>query len=221
MLKSVSSIQIDGLPLIDIDTTSISDNEAQTESLYAKFTDAVNAALNAHLNNTTTLWEYMSVSHDENNLVDGFALKFAQGLNSPVEASSYAYSQEQLDSENISIPSWSPALLSASGSSIFKTNMYSVKDEFVEGTGDDNDVFVAFAFDQKIDDTSEINKGIEVLDGDVINDFDIGQNSLSLRDEKGEAIYLDADFAGVQKITLQGKDADGYLITSSSTRLIL
>ena len=42
MLKSVSSIQIDGLPLIDIDTTSISDNEAQTESLYAKFTDAVN-----------------------------------------------------------------------------------------------------------------------------------------------------------------------------------
>ena len=41
MLKSVSSIQIDGLPLIDIDTTSISDNEAQTESLYAKFTDAV------------------------------------------------------------------------------------------------------------------------------------------------------------------------------------
>ena len=63
--------------------------------------------------------------------------------------------------------------------------MYSVKDEFVEGTGDDNDVFVAFAFDQKIDDISEINKGIEVLDGDVINDFDIGQNSLSLRDEKG------------------------------------
>ena len=53
----------------------------------------------------------MSVSHDENNDVDGFALKFAQGLNSPVEASSYAYSQEQLDSENISIPSWSPALL--------------------------------------------------------------------------------------------------------------
>ena len=52
------------------------------------------------------------------------------------------------------------------------------------GTGDDNSVFVAFAFDQKIDDTTEINKGFEVLDEDVINDFDIGQNSLSLRDEK-------------------------------------
>ena len=53
------------------------------------------------------------VSHDENNLVDGFALKFAQGLNSPLRLAVMRILWSNLDSENISIPSWSSALLSA------------------------------------------------------------------------------------------------------------
>ena len=58
------------------------------------------------------------------------------------------------------------------------------KNEFVEGSADDGDVFMALEAAN--------------IDGDTIRDLDIGQNSLSLTGEVGEASYFDSDFAGVQ-----------------------
>ena len=40
----------------------------------------MNRQLNGYLGNTDQLWEYFSVSHDENNVADGFVLKYAQGF---------------------------------------------------------------------------------------------------------------------------------------------
>ena len=82
-------------------------------------------------------------------------------------------------------------------------NGFARKNEFVEGSADDGDVFMALEAAN--------------IDGDTIRDLDIGQNSLSLTGEVGEAIYFDSDFAGVQKITLEGYDSEGILIASDST----
>ena len=35
-----------------------------------------------------------------------------------------------------------------------------------------------------------MNQGLGAIDGDILADFDIGQNSLSLVGDKGESIYF-------------------------------
>ena len=37
-----------------------------------------------------------------------------------------------------------------------------------------------------------MNQGLGAVDGDILADFDIGQNSLSLVDDKGESIYFES-----------------------------
>ena len=103
-LKAVSSIMING-EAIAIDTSAIADDGSMYgEQLYDAFSDAVNAAINAHLGNTEQLWEYLSVSHNENDVADGFVLKYAQGLDKPEGGQSYAYSGEQVHHGEVMLP---------------------------------------------------------------------------------------------------------------------
>ena len=70
---------------------------------------------------------------------------------------------------------------------ILAANMYAKASEFVDGSGDDNDVFAYFT-----DGHVNINyiDSVNAIAGDVIEDLDIGQNSLSLRAEEGEGFGL-------------------------------
>ena len=75
--------------------------------------------------------------------------------------------------------------------------MYAPTQSFVEGTGDDNDVYTTFdisGISRHAYDDLDMNQGLGAVDGDILADFDIGQNSLSLVDDKGESIYFESGY---------------------------
>ena len=114
---------------------------------------------------------------------------------------SYAYSGEQVHHGEVMLPSWAPCAQTSSGSSgstILAANMYAKANEFVDGSGDDNDRFVYYRDDHiNAENYGSVENGdvydnanLNAIRGDIIADLDIGQNSLSLRAEEGEGFGL-------------------------------
>ena len=197
--------------VIDVPTGLVDENTD-----WADFIDIANKQINIQFGNidgTTgelvqgrTAYKYMELQYSEyqefavsKTKVSGIELYLGEGFSTPTirdTEANYFYSDEEI----LDAPTWANVTFKGM---VVGANGFVRKNEFVEGSADDGDVFMALEAAN--------------IDGDTIRDLDIGQNSLSLTGEVGEAIYFDSDFAGVQKITLEGYDADGVLIPSEST----
>ena len=67
--------------------------------------------------------------------------------------------------------------------------MFAPTMQFIEGTGDDNDIFsYDIGFPMQL--MQEANQGLTAVNNDTIYDLDIGQNSLSLAADEGRLFTL-------------------------------
>ena len=177
--------------MFDVPTGLVSDS-----TTWEEFIDLANKQINIQFGNidgTTgelvqgrTAYKYMELQYDDGMSPEGIELYLGEGFSTPTirdTEASYFYPDEEL----LDAPTWANVTFKGM---VVGANGFARKNEFVEGSADDGDVFMALEM---------VN-----IDGDTIRDLDIGQNSLSLTGEVGEAIYFDSDFAGVQKITLEG-----------------
>jgi len=129
---------------------------------------------------------------------ESIRLYFDEHLTAP-NIDSYYVSEEDYNSQNMAAL-YAPkvTLTNSSGQSEeWYADMYASTQSFVEGTGDDHDVYTAFdisGISLHAYDDLYMNQGLGAIDGDILADFDIGQNSLSLVDDKGESIYFESGY---------------------------
>ena len=189
--------------VIDVPTDLV---DEQTD--WEEFIDLANKQINIQFGNidgTTgelvqgrTAYKYMELQYGDGMSPEGIELYLGEGFSTPTirdTEANYFYSDEEI----LDAPTWANVTFKGM---VVGANGFARKNEFVEGSADDGDVFMALTK--------------ENIDGDTIRDLDIGQNSLSLTGEVGEAIYFDSDFAGVQKITLQENTMSGDSMAETS-----
>ena len=121
-------------------------------------------------------------------------LYFDEHLSAP-NIDAYYASPQDYNSQNLASIYAPKVTLTNSGGQTeeWYAEMYAPTQSFVEGTGDDNDVYTTFdisGISRHAYDDLDMNQGLGAVDGDILADFDIGQNSLSLVDDKGESIIL-------------------------------
>jgi len=123
-------------------------------------------------------------------------LYFDEHLSAP-NIDAYYASPQDYNSQNLASIYAPKVTLTNSGGQTeeWYAEMYAPTQSFVEGTGDDNDVYTTFdisGISRHAYDDLDMNQGLGAVDGDILADFDIGQNSLSLVDDKGESIYFES-----------------------------
>ena len=177
-----------------------------TASSWSEFENQANEQINLDLGNLVadgdtvtvadgrTAYKYVEVLMNERDVYDsvndtwdyvdvpaGMRINLAQGIEAPSGLDGYYISDEEAHHDGNGTPAGAPTVsFTENGMQVsYGTNLYAPSMAFVEGTGDDDDVFLAYDMGFGANDDG-VDHGIEAIDGDGFNDLDIAFQKLTL-----------------------------------------